>query len=215
LIAIPYIPKPQGSTKDIGQIKHDLLGGLSYIWQSNALRTAMGFAILAPIGSGLLNSLLVVFALHVLKTDEAGYGMIEAGFAIGIIVSGLFIGQIGNRLKRGLMMAYGWTGMGVGAILLTFSPSLGIAMLATTFSGLMNGIALVGIRTLLQENTQSEYRGRVSGAWNTAIATGGIVGMSLAGLADIFPVQAMLIVAGLVNIVAGVALARLSTLRNV
>ena len=214
LIVIPYVPKPQGSTKDAAQIKNDLLDGLRYIYHNNALRAAMGFAIWGPVGSGLLNALLVVFALRVLKTDDAGYGLIEAGCAIGIIVSGLVIGQIGNHLKRGMMMTYGCIGIGAGAVLLSFSPSLGIAMLAMTFLGIMNGVLLVGIRTLLQENTQSEYRGRVSGAWNTAIASGGIVGMSLAGLADIFPVQAMLIMAGLVQIVAGVALARLSSLRN-
>lgn len=214
-IVIPYTPRPQGSGRSITQIKLELIDGLRYIWRNSVLRVAMGLALVAPLGMGLLNALLVVFALRVLGTTEAGYGLLETSIAAGVVLAGLIIGSFGDSLKRSAMMMWGLAGLGLSTILLAFSPSLMVAMGVMLLSGLANGVSLVGLRTLLQEQTPPEYRGRVSGAWMTAVSTSMVLGMSLTGLADVLPVRPIMAAAGMMMALTGLVGAQLPHLRNV
>jgi hypothetical protein len=60
-----------------------------------------------------------------------------------------------------------WLGMGVSTSIYSFSTSVTFAIFFITISGLMNAPLAIARRTMLQQNTEREVRGRVFGAIRT------------------------------------------------
>jgi hypothetical protein len=93
--------------------------------------------------------------------------------------------------------------MGVGGVLYGFASSIAVALVLVTLTGFFNAPASIARRVILQRNTPRELRGRVFSAYAVARDVLFLIGISLAGLADVIDIRFLVVVSSIVLIGAG------------
>ncbi len=94
--------------------------------------------------------------------------------------------------------------MALGTVLLALSPSVALAIALYTIVGLLNAPSYIGRSLLIQRNSPREMRGRVSSAFLVTRDTAFMLRMGAAGLADLFDVRLLLLIAGAAMLGCGV-----------
>jgi MFS transporter, DHA3 family, macrolide efflux protein len=200
--------KPEGV--EVGSVRDvftNLRLGVSTIVHTPMLRSL--FLIGAPVffAFGLWNVLLLPMAITVLGASEFEYGIQEGLTSIGFVAGSLFMAKYSNRLREGTWVFVGTLGMGVAGILYGLSPGILVAIVWVTISGFFNSPSSVARAVLLQRHTPRELRGRVFSALFVMRDVIFLAGMAGAGLADVFDVRLLVVLASM--ILVGVALAAL------
>src|SRR5262249_26690230 len=93
--------------------------------------------------------------------------------------------------------------MGIAGVLYGLATSVWVAVVLVTISGFFNAPSSISRRVLLQRNTPRELRGRVFSAFAVARDVVFLVGISLAGLADVIDIRLLVFLSSLVLMGAG------------
>ncbi|MEA2606427.1 MAG: family transcriptional regulator, cyclic receptor protein, partial [Chloroflexota bacterium] len=88
-------------------------------------------------------------------------------------------------------------------VLYGFASSIAVALVLVTLTGFFNAPASIARRVILQRNTPRELRGRVFSAYAVARDVLFLIGISLAGLADVIDIRFLVVVSSIVLIGAG------------
>jgi MFS family permease len=185
---------------------HELHEGLSFLRHHHALwmNTLLVVAFVAGLGASY--PLTFLLAVRTLDAGTEAFGIFEAVIAIGYLVGSLALATFATRIPKGLAMAVGWTAMGVSLIAVAVTEGVWQACIPFAVLGLANAVALIALDTWLQDVIPERLRGRVFGARFTltqgTYALSVLVGGALAG---VFDVRALLIVAGVLMAIPGIA----------
>jgi CRP-like cAMP-binding protein len=152
---------------------------------------------------GLWNVLLLPFALHVLKAGEFGYGLQEGVTSVGFVVGSLLMAKWAERFREGSWIVIATIAMGVAGIFYGLSTSIVVAVALVTVSGFFNAPASISKRLVMQRSTPRELRGRVFSAFAVARDVVFLIGISLAGLADIIDVRLLVVGSSVILVLAG------------
>ena len=166
----------------LSQVRADVKAGLQLIRQVAVLRTIFWFSFLMAAAASALLPLMVPLALDHLRTGNSGFSILEAALAAGATFGALLTGIL-QTSRRGVMMILGGCGMGAATIFVALSNSLPITMVFLAAGGVANMIYLIPMVTVIQENTDSEIRGRVFAARYTVVQVGVLIGLAYAGIA--------------------------------
>jgi MFS family permease len=183
----------------------NLQSGLKYLFGSQVLRSLLIVTLLYSVMVGLSNTLLLPFATDALHATTFEYGLQEGLTSIGFVVGSFIMAKFASRLRDGLWIIVGLFGMGVSTLIYSFSTSVAFAVFIITISGLMNAPLAIARRTMLQQNTEREVRGRVFGATRTLQNVLMLLGMAAAGLADVFGPRLMMQVSAVTGLSVGIA----------
>jgi hypothetical protein len=93
--------------------------------------------------------------------------------------------------------------MGLTGVLYGMSTSIVVAILLVTASGFFNAPSSISRRVLLQRATPRELRGRVFSAFAVVRDVTFLIGISLAGLADVVPIRILVIASSIVLVLVG------------
>jgi DHA3 family macrolide efflux protein-like MFS transporter len=193
----------------------ELREGLSFLRHHHALlmNTLMVVAFVAGLGASY--PLTFLLAVNVLDAGTQAFGVFEAVIGIGYLVGSLALATLATRIPKGLAMAVGWTAMGVSLVLVAVTTGVWQACIPFAVLGLANAVALIALDTWLQDVIPENLRGRVFGARFTltqgTYALSVLVGGALAG---VFDVRALLIVAGVLMAIPGIAALFVRDIRN-
>ena len=155
--------------------------GLAYVAATPRMLAAMVLAFLVnfcafPLSGGLLPYV----ARDIYGMDQAGLGMLAAGFATGGLVGSLLLSTVARNIPAGRIMisfAFAWY-----AMLLVYSyvtlPALGVALLM--LAGFMQSLSMVPMAVMLLRSAEPRLRGRVMGVRMLAVY-GMPLGLLLAG----------------------------------
>ena len=131
-------------------------------------------------GGTLFDPLIAPWIQSVLRGGADTLGWFSTSGAIGGIIGGALLGQLGSRIRPARFIAAGNI---IGGILLLAMYNLALVPVVLVLS-LLKSIPLVatgaGLQTLLQTSVPDSHRGRVYGAINT---TNGVVGLLALGVA--------------------------------
>ena len=193
----------------VGDMVRNLGVGARFILSSPVLRSATTLKAPAMVVFGLQNVLLLPFAIEVLDASEFEYGIQEGFTSVGFVIGSLLMARYADRIREGSWLVLSFVGMGIAGLLYALSSNIWMAIAVIGVSGLLNAPFFVASSLISQRNTPRDMRGRV-------FSTGGVVrdvmyliGMGLAGLADIWDVQIMFAVSSGLLIVIGIAGSRL------
>jgi MFS family permease len=192
----------------------NLREGARTLWQIPLLRSLLLAGLLVNLSFGLWNVLLLPMAIRALNATEAQYGLQEGMTSVGFAVAALLMAKYLDRLPEVEWMTIGIVGMGIFGVLYGLSPNIEVAIVIVTITGFLNAPFGIARRTLLQRNIPRAMRGRVFSAFFVTRDVTFLIGMAGAGLADLFPVRDLVVVASLVLMGAGVAHAFLPGLRR-
>ena len=181
--------------------------GAKYILRTPILRSMNVVRIPVQVAYGLQNVLLLPFALTALSATEFEYGIQEGLTSVGFVVGSLLMARLSDRLREGQWLVLSYLGMGLFGLLYAMQTSVWLAIALITVSGALNAPSFVAGRLINQRNTPREMRGRVFSTGYVITTVVYLVGMGLAGLADVIDVRLMFVVSSIVVIAAAMVTA--------
>jgi MFS family permease len=138
-----------------------LLDGLRYVGQHTEMSALLMLSLIFSMFGISYITLLPAFADQVLHIDATGYGALNAALGLGAVVGAFLIAHLGDRSKRGRLLAM--ANIGFPIVLLAFANNTNFVLaLALAFLlGVGFMLEFTNINTLLQLNVQEGMRGRV------------------------------------------------------
>lgn len=159
--------------------------GLAYVWSQRVIFGAISLDLAAVILGGA-RALFPAYARDVLHVGPQGFGLLQAGPAIGATLVGLVLAVHPIRRRAGAIM---FTGVGVfGAMTVVFGLShlLWLSVLALAVLGGADMLSVFVRQTLVQLMTPDAMRGRVAAVSTLFISASNELGEFESGLAARF-----------------------------
>jgi CRP-like cAMP-binding protein len=198
---VPF--KTEEDTK-VSTIIRNMKSGFQFLLGKPILRSMFIMFPVVGISFGLWNTLLLPFARQALGATEFEYGLQEALTSVGFVVGSLLMARASDRLHEGQWMTVSLLTMGVINAIYSQLASIPIAILFVTLSGFSNAPYTIVRGIIIQRNTPREMRGRVSSAFFVTRDVSFLLGMVLAGLADIVGVREMTLLSAAMVLFPGV-----------
>ncbi len=189
MVRVPKLEIEEQTT--VREVFRNLGVGARFIWKTPVLRSMNILRTPIMIIFGLQNVLLLPFALTVLDATEFEYGLQEGITSVGFVVGSLLMARYADRLREGSWLIMSFLGMGLAGLAYALTTNVWIAIGLIGVSGVLNAPSFVAGRLINQRNTPREMRGRVFSTNYVLRDVVYLVGMGLAGLADIFDVQVL------------------------
>ena len=189
----------------VRDVVRNLAVGARFIWRSPVLRSMNILRSPIMVIFGLQNVLLLPFAIQVLKATEFEYGLQEGITSVGFVVGSLLMARYAERLREGTWLVLSFLGMGLAGVAYALSSNVWLAIGLIGISGILNAPSFVAGRLIAQRNTPREMRGRVFSTNYVVRDVVYLVGMGLAGFADVFDVRAMFLISSLALVVTALA----------
>ncbi|MCM3628534.1 MFS transporter [Paenibacillus glycanilyticus] len=195
-------PRPDASTS----FGKELTAGLRYVRSNTALRTlSFSFAIVG-FASGLTQPLQIFIVVEQLGQDTGFLQWLVMTNGAAMLIGGIAIMGLAKKAKPrqlfiGGLLITAFCTVGIGA-----STMIWLTILLLVISGLVYPSIQGGIQTLIVQNTEMAFMGRVSGAIMPVFMGMMVIGMSLSGyLKHAFSLMAVYALSGVI-IMAGTAL---------
>jgi len=198
---VPSLPVVENTS--FQAIRENLRAGLNVVGTVPILRSL--FIVVAPIFLifGLQNSLLLPFSIRELNATEFHFGLQQAAEAIGVALGSLGMARFSDRIREGQWLAISYLSMAVATLIYSLSSVVSIAIFLMGVSGLLNAPSFIGRQLVIQRATPRAMRGRVNSAFFVVRDVMFVMGMALAGLADVMNVRTLLIISSFALLFAG------------
>lgn len=200
LVKIPPLVVDELTT--VREMIRNLTFGAKFILRTPILRSMNLSKVPVLLAFGLQNVLLLPFAILALNATEFEYGIQEGLTSVGFVLGSLLMARASDRLREGQWLVLSYLGMGLFGLLYALQTNVWLAIALIGISGALNAPSFVAGRLINQRNTPREMRGRVfstSGVISTIVF---LMGMGLAGLADVIDVRFLFLVSSIVVIAA-------------
>lgn len=204
LILFTRLPSmPIVDNTSVRAIVVNLKAGLNVVKDVVILRSL--FLVAAPIFLifGFQNTLMLPFAIQVLGGTEFHFGLQQAAEAVGIALGSLVMARFADRIREGQWLAISYLLMAFFSILYSYSINITMGIFMIGFTGFVNAPSFIGRQLVIQRSTPREMRGRVNSAFFVVRDSMFVMGMALAGVADLFGVRILFIVSSYVLLLAG------------
>jgi DHA3 family macrolide efflux protein-like MFS transporter len=189
LVAVKPLEVAEKTT--VGDVVRNLGVGARFILRSPVLRSATLVRAPAMVVFGLQAVLLLPFAIEVLRATAFEYGLQEGITSVGFVIGSLLMARYTERVREGSWLLLSFLGMGIAGLLYALSRNIWVAIAVIGVSGVLNAPSFVASRLINQRNTPREMRGRVFSTTYVIREVMYLIGMGLAGLADIWDVRIM------------------------
>lgn len=132
---------------------------LTFVWKQPIVRPILLLTTLWPVGGGIVNVLISVYAFQVFHAGDMGIGLLYGAIGLGFIAGGMAASRFTNRPYKIASASLAIEGF---ALLLTsFSPSIYVTALFYALSTIAGGMGNASLRTLLMEHVPGHTQGRV------------------------------------------------------
>jgi dTMP kinase len=166
-LALPKRPardRTAGGRVDWAQTFHELKEGWHFIFINPVVRAVNVGLATGLIGGGMLVPLGVVFSQEVLGAGAAGYGLFITALGFGVAVGVLGVSVLQRRLPKAQTFTCSLFVAAVALFLAASQSSLTPAALLVAVIGVCAGSVYVLGFTLLHENVEDAFRGRIFSA---------------------------------------------------
>lgn len=203
-IAVPTIRR--ASDEHVGYFA-DLAEGVRYVWHHAFVRWVLFlFAIifLLMVAPSNLTPLMLVRSFNAGETQNVvNLAILEIMFSIGMVLGGILVASLfAKRSRIGMIIASSLM-FGVLSITMGLSPNLIVFFGFMFLVGLAVPFFSAPSMTLLQETVEPDRQGRVFGFMGIVMAVAMPLGMVVFGpLADVVPIEWLLIAAGILTFIA-------------
>jgi hypothetical protein len=175
----------------------ELLAGFRTIGRERRLRLLVGLFSAQTFVDGMLNVLIVVIALNVLDTGQAGVGFLNSAVGIGGLLGAVAAAALVARKRQAADFGIGIFIWGVPIALVAVWPNQVFVLVLLAVVGIGNTIVDVSGMTLLQRAAPDEVLARVFGVLESILLlTAGLGALAAPLLLNWLGTRGALIVAG-------------------
>jgi MFS family permease len=193
----------------------DVLEGLRFVWQRQALLGAISLDLFAVLFGGA-TALLPMVASDLLRVGPAGLGVLRTAPGVGAALTAAALARWPIRRRAGTWMFGGVALFGAATIVFGMSRSLGLSLAALLLLGAGDMVSVYVRHMLVQLETPDAIRGRVSAVNSMFIGASNELGEFESGLtARWFGLVPAVLLGGFATLgVVAVARWRFPTLRD-
>jgi MFS family permease len=196
LVRIPRDSPPERHADD-ARIVPALLGGFRAIAVDPALRVVVGVMSAQTLVCGAFEVLLVVIAIRMLHSGNAGVGWLNAAVGVGGVAGAVAVTALAGRKRLAGDLGIGALLWGVPLALVAVWTNLGFVLVLFVIVGMGNTIVDVAGITLMQRTAADEVLARVFGVLESlmlgTLAIGSIVTPAL--ISSLGPKTTLVVVA--------------------
>lgn len=203
ILGVQVKPLDAQEETSVGMVVRNLREGARYLWSRDILRSLLFLGAGTAVGIGAWNVLLLPFAERALGATEFVYGLQEALTSVGFVLGSFTMAALASRLREGQWIVISLVASGLLGLGYAFVTDIPLAVLVIAISGFFNAPAGIARRLLIQRNTTREVRGRVNSVFFVVSDVFFLVGMGLAGLADVVDVRIVFAGASALTLIMG------------
>lgn len=209
-IAIPQperIDRRGGQTDPQPTIWQDFKAGLGYLlgWPGLLIASLMTVGINLTIIPAF--SLLPLMVKDYFGGEALQYGWVESAMGIGVIAGGALLGSWGGFRRKILTSMLGLMGMGVGTLIIAYSPAseITLAICGAFIVGLANPLTMGPFFAVLQSTVEPDMQARIFALLSSIGGGMAPIGLMIAGpVTDMVGIQAWFLLGGSLCILMGV-----------
>ncbi|MCP1163815.1 MULTISPECIES: MFS transporter [Bacillus] len=189
-----FLPKDLENDNDKKEITllQEMLDGIKYVKKKKAL-TLLGLCFMAAgLGIGLIQPLGIFIVTEQLGLSKESLQWLLTVNGAGMIVGGVLAMVFAKNVAPQKMLIIGMLGQAIGIGIIGYSTNLWVTLTAQLFSGLALPCIQIGINTLIIQNSDTDFIGRVNGILSPLFTGSMVVTMSIAGsLKEMFSLSMM------------------------
>ncbi|MGU3370901.1 MFS transporter [Bacillus mycoides] len=191
LLFLPKDLENEAEKKDITLLQ-EMKDGIKYVKKKKAL-TLLGLCFMAAgLGIGLIQPLGIFIVTEQLGLSKESLQWLLTVNGAGMIVGGALAMVFAKNVAPQKMLIVGMLGQAIGIAIIGYSTNLWVTLTAQLFSGLALPCIQIGINTLIIQNSDTDFIGRVNGILSPLFTGSMVVTMSIAGsLKEMFSLGTM------------------------
>ncbi|PGK33971.1 MFS transporter [Bacillus anthracis] len=191
LLFLPKDCENDNEKKEITLLQ-EMLDGIKYVKKKRAL-TLLGLCFMAAgLGIGLIQPLGIFIVTEQLGLTKESLQWLLTVNGAGMIVGGALAMVFAKNVAPQKMLIIGMLGQAIGIGIIGYSTNLWVTLTAQLFSGLALPCIQIGINTLIIQNSDTDFIGRVNGILSPLFTGSMVVTMSIAGsLKEMFSLSMM------------------------
>lgn len=159
----------------------EMKSGVRYVLNSKVLTLLEGCFLAAGLGLGLIQPLGIFIVTERLGLPTGYLQWLTAVNGIAMIIGGIATMGLSKRILPQRLLMLGMVVNAVVMLLVSFSTHLWLTLGAQFLGGLVLPGLQIGINTMILQNTEETFVGRVNGSLNPLFMGGMVLTMSLAG----------------------------------
>jgi predicted MFS family arabinose efflux permease len=195
------------SEKAATTVLEEMKSGIAYVLSKRELKL-LGLSFMAAgLAIGLIQPLNIFLVTERLELAKENLQWLLMANGIGMIVGGAVSVMFAKSIPPQRLLVIGMFANAIGMSVVGFSTNLPITLGAEFFNGLFFPCIQIGINTMILQNTQAEFIGRVNGTLSPLFTGSMVLTMSIAGILKgmfsivvMFELAAILFVFGLIAI---------------
>jgi MFS family permease len=156
-------PQPDAQRREPESVVEELLAGFRIIGRERRLRLLVGLFSAQTFVDGMLNVLIVVIALKLLDTGNAGVGFLNSAVGIGGLLGAVAAATLVGRRRLAADFGLGIFIWGLPIALVAVWPNQAFALVLLGIVGIGNTLVDVSGMTLMQRAAPDEVLARVFG----------------------------------------------------
>ncbi|MED1471247.1 MFS transporter [Bacillus salipaludis] len=209
--AILFMLPPDKENKENQEnttLLNEMKAGFRYVWNSRALTLLGGCFAAAGLGLGLTQPLAVFLVTERLGLPKEQLQWLMAAFGIGMILGGGLTIGLAKKTPPQILLALGMSVSAIGFFVMGVSDQLWLTLTAQFISGLFMPCIHIGINTMILQNTEAAFIGRVNGILNPMFMGTMVISMSASGwlkktfsLLTMYEASALLFIVGVLALV--------------
>jgi len=165
-LLISSLTLPRDRPRTVGRIRvknafTEVKQGWSFIRTSPVVRAVMVGLGVGLAGAGMVVPLGPTFSSEVLRAGAAGFGLFLTALGMGVAVGVVGLTLVQSRVDHARLFPLAVVGAGASMMAAASSSSLGPTMVFIAVMGVCAGAVYVLGFTVLQENVDDEFRGRI------------------------------------------------------
>jgi Na+/melibiose symporter-like transporter len=172
-------------TGRLASLREEWTVGLRAAADSRVIRVLLLFLLITATGEGIMGTLFAPYVRSVLHSDAQVLGVITSVQAIGGIAGGFVAASVGERWSPVRMLGAGAVLFGLIDLAIFLYPLVLVdpwpAIVGMILVGVPGAVAIAGMMTLFQRNTEDAQRGRVFGLVFMVRSVAVVVGTTCAG----------------------------------
>ncbi|MDR6999950.1 MFS transporter [Neobacillus niacini] len=187
---------------------NEMKAGFRYVWNSRALTLLGGCFAAAGLGLGLTQPLAVFLVTERLGLPKEQLQWLMAAFGIGMILGGGLTIGLAKKTPPQILLALGMSVSAIGFFVMGISDQLWLTLTAQFISGLFMPCIHIGINTMILQNSEAAFIGRVNGILTPLFMGTMVISMSASGwlkktfsLLTMYEASALLFIVGVLALV--------------
>jgi MFS family permease len=169
LTGVPSVQEERAEGREAVSILDELLAGFRAIAGQRRLRLLVGLFGAQTFVDGMLNVLIVVIALELLDTGQAGVGFLNSALGIGGLIGALAAAALVGRGRLAANFGFGIFIWGLPIALVAVWPNQAFALVLLALVGVGNTLADVSGMTLMQRAAPPDVLARVFGVLESVL----------------------------------------------